>query len=390
MPISISSPLFASAGECAPRKSLFGKSLFGKSPFCKSPAELSVGLTRRALLTSTAAGAVATAGLGLTGFASTARAEVAARFLRIGTGTTTGTYFPIGSLIAGVISKPPGLPPCEEGGSCGVPGLIAAAQATKGSIDNLDRIAAGELDLALTQADVAFWAHSGTGVYRETGPVPGVTAIARLFPEAVHLVVKADSLIRSVVDLKGKRVSGGNVGSGTLADSELLLAAYGIEEGDYEPYFLAPSDAADALINDKLDAFFLIAGHPTRVIDDLAQRVPIRLISITGERADEIIAAYPYFAKVQIPAALYKDVPMAHTIAVGALLVARADIAEDLVYELTAAMLHERAKAIFAAGHPMAKEINLARALESIAIPLHPGAARFYDEVGLLTPTSTD
>jgi len=338
-------------------------------------------LSRRAFL---ATGAATAAVL----LAAPATAEAVPTFLRIGTGSTSGTYFPVGSLIAGVISNPPGTRPCDIGGNCGVPGVIAAAQATKGSLDNIRRLTEGSVDLALTQADIAYWAYTGSGAFEGTAPKTAFRAVARLYPEAVHLVVRADSEIQSVVDLKGRRVSGGDVGSGTLVDAEILMAAYGIGPDDYRAFHLSPAESADNLLNGEIDAFFMIAGHPTRVIEDLASRLDIRLISITGSRADEIIAAFPYFGRTQIPAALYRDVPLAQTLAVGALLVARADMPEELVYLITEAVMHARAKAIYETGHPMAAEINLASALDSVAIPLHPGAARFYDEVGLLGPAT--
>jgi len=151
-------------------------------------------------------------------------------FVRIGTGSTGGTYFPIGGLIASAISNPPGSRACAEGGSCGVPGVIAVTQSTQGSVENVRAVAAGELDMALSQADVAFHAHFGNGVFAGDKRLPNLRAVANLYPEEVHIVVRSDSGIQSVTGLKGKRVSLGEKASGTLVVARLVLAAYGLNE----------------------------------------------------------------------------------------------------------------------------------------------------------------
>ena len=119
-------------------------------------------------------------------------------FFRIGTGSTGGTYFPIGGLIANIISNPPGSRSCEKGGSCGVPGLIAVAQSTEGSVHNVDAIAVGEIESGLSQSDVAYWAYTGTGVYGQRGPVTQLRLIANLYPESLQIVVRRDSDIAAI------------------------------------------------------------------------------------------------------------------------------------------------------------------------------------------------
>lgn len=128
------------------------------------------------------------------------------QFFRIGTGGTSGTYYPIGGLIANAISSPPGSRPCEEGGSCGVPGLIASALSANGSVANVNAIAGGTLESGFAQSDVASWAQTGTGIWEDREAVESLRAIASLYPETIHLVAAADSGIESVADLVGKRV----------------------------------------------------------------------------------------------------------------------------------------------------------------------------------------
>src|SRR5919197_2028601 len=139
-----------------------------------------------------------------------------AKFFRIGAAATSGTFFEIGGAIASAISKPSGSPPCDRGGNCGVPGLVAVAQATQGSVENLRMIAADQIESGIAQSDIAGWAFAGAGIFAADGPMTELRAIASLFPEDVQIVVRADSSIRSLSDLRGKRVSLGQMGSGTL------------------------------------------------------------------------------------------------------------------------------------------------------------------------------
>ena len=123
------------------------------------------------------------------------------KFFRIGTGSTSGVYFPIGGLIASAISNPPGSRQCDRGGSCGVPGLISVAQATMGSVDNVQAIATGALESGLAQADVATWAYNGTGIFKGKKPVTNLRAIANLYPESIHVVVRRAAKVRGFHDL---------------------------------------------------------------------------------------------------------------------------------------------------------------------------------------------
>src|SRR5262249_17273856 len=146
---------------------------------------------------------------------------------RIGTGPTSSSYFVIGGIIANAISNPPGSRPCDRGGSCGVPGLIATAQTTQGSVQNVDLIAGKALDSGLCQSDVAYWRYTGSGMYSDRKPVDSLRAIANLYQESLHVIVRADSSIASIADLAGKRVAIGERGSGTRAPPAPGLDRYG-------------------------------------------------------------------------------------------------------------------------------------------------------------------
>jgi len=206
-----------------------------------------------------------------------------AQFFRIGAAATSGTFFEVGGMIASAISKPAGSPPCERGGNCGVPGLVAVTQATQGSVENLRMVAAGQIESGIAQSDIVSWAYAGTGIFAAEGPMKRLRAIANLFPEYVQVVVHGDSAIRTLADLRGKRVSLGQMGSGTLADARVVLAAAGLTEKDMTAEYLRPGVAAANVSDGTLDGFFLIGGVPVPAIRELAATTPIRLVPIDDQ-----------------------------------------------------------------------------------------------------------
>jgi len=309
------------------------------------------------------------------------------RFFQIGTGTTGGTYFVIGGILANAVSNPPGSRPCDRGGSCGVPGLIVVAQATSGAVDNVKAIAAGTLESGLVQADIAFAAWRGRGPFAEAAPLDGLRSIANLYAETIHLVVRADSGIRTVADLRGKRVALGEMGSGTLVTARALLDAYGLSEGGLTPLYLSPGTAGDRLMAGELDAFFIVGGYPLPAVADLAGRVPIRLVPFDDDRVAVLEKRWPFYTEAFIEDDVYAGVPRLRTLSVGAQWVVRGDLPPDLVYGITKALWHSSTLALLAAGHPRGASIRPDSALAGLAVPLHPGAERFYREAGILTET---
>ncbi len=308
-------------------------------------------------------------------------------FYRIGTGTTGGTYFPIGGIIASAISGPPGAPPCELGGSCGVSGLIAVAQASTGSVENLRNLMDGSIEIALSQSDVAYYAFTGTGVFADREAFGGLRGIASLYLEKVHVVVAADSAIETIADLAGHRVVLGEEGSGTLVASRLILQAHGLSEADMEPLFLAPEPAADAIFAGSADAMVFVAGAPILAIEDLARRTDIRLIPITGDGVDNLRREQPFFAETTLAEGTYAEVPGVDTIGVSALLVATEAIDAETIYGITRALWHPTTRTLLTTGHPRGAEIAIDQALDGMAVPLHAGAIRYYNEAGLFDAT---
>ena len=329
----------------------------------------------------TRASAVAIAGALVASFAVAQELK----FFRIGTGGTAGTYYPIGGLIANAISNPPGSRECDKGGSCGVPGLVATAVASNGSVANINGITSGQMESGFTQSDVAYWAYTGTGVYEGKPKVGDLRLIANLYPETIHIVARKGAGIKSVADLRGKRVSLDEPGSGTLVDARIVLAAYGITEKDIKPEYLKPNQAGDKIRDGGLDAYFFVGGYPTGAVSELASSGGgIDLVPVTGPEADKMRAQYGFFATDTIPANTYKGVGEVKTIAVGAQWVTSAKLPDALIYEVTKAMWNENSRKLLDAGHAKGKAIQAATATAGAGIPFHPGAEKFYKEKGLI------
>ena len=295
----------------------------------------------------------------------------AQQFFRIGTGGTAGTYYPVGGMIANAVSQP---------GK-----IIVTAQASNGSVANVSGIVGGALESGFSQADVATWAQKGTGLYDGKPNVPGLRLIANLYPESVHVVVRKGSGIKSVADLKGKRVALDEPGSGTLVNARAILAAYGLKEADIKPEYIKPNQAGDKMKDGALDAFFFTGGAPAGAIAELASAgAGIDLLPIEGKEADALRAGSAFFAPDTIAADTYKGVGAVKTLAVGAQWVTSDKADATTVYEITKALFSEAAQKQLAAGHAKGKFITKEHAVQGAGIPFHPGAEKFYREAGLM------
>jgi uncharacterized protein len=292
-----------------------------------------------------------------------------AKFFRIGTGGTGGTYYPIGGLIANAISTP---------------SLNASAVATNGAVANVNGIVGGSMESGFSQADINFWAYTGTGLYEGKPKVEELRAIANLYPESVHVIVRKGLGAKSVADLKGKRISIDEPGSGTLVNARAILAAYGIAERDIKPEYLKQQQSAEKLKDGSLDAYFQTTGYPQGTIVELATTTGIEILPLAGAEAAKLREQYKFFAEDEIPAGVYKDVPAVKTLAVGAQWVTTSKLDVELVYEVTKAMWSEKTRGALDAGHAKGQVIRRETALMGLGIPLHAGAEKFYKEAGLL------
>jgi TRAP transporter TAXI family solute receptor len=291
----------------------------------------------------------------------------AATFLTIATGGTAGTYYPLGAGMADIWNK-------------NIKGMNAMVQSTGASVANINLLRNKEVDLIFVQNDVAFYAYNGVELFKE--PFPQLRGLATLYPETVQIVALADRGINSVYDLKGKRVAVGAAGSGTEVNARQILAAAGITYKDIKVQYLSFAEAASNLKDGNIDAAFVTAGHPTAAIVDLAAVRKIVLVPV----ADEIIASlqkdYPFYVKIVVPAGTYKGVDTdVVTVAVKAMLAVRAEMPEDLAYQLLKTMYANQKRLIEA--HAKGELIIPETGKEGMSIPLHPGAEKFFKEMGL-------
>lgn len=333
---------------------------------------------RRALL---AGGGLAGAGLAA---GLVPRRAAAAELLRIGTGGTGGSYYRIGLALAQGLTG--NAAPCGDGHGpdrCGLPGTVAVAEISNGSTSNLQALTAGALDLGFAQADIASGAYHGKGPFAGHRPLNTLRAIASLYDEVFHLVARRDAGIRTVADLRGKRVSLDEPGSGTLVDALLLLRAYGIDERDIRPRYLKPDIfAADPT---AIDAFIVIAAPPIPYVVDFAAATAATLVPIVGAGARSLLHDNRFLHPATIPPGLYAGIGDAvPTIGVGALLMTTTSLSPDIVYAVTRSLWSSRVRQLLAGSAPKSRLTPLQQTLAGIDLPLHDGAERFYREAGML------
>jgi uncharacterized protein len=302
---------------------------------------------------------------------SATSSALAQQLFRVGTGGTASNYSQIGGMIANAVS---------------IPGkIMVTAVISNGSLANVNGIAGGALESGLSQSDLATWAHKGTGIFDGKPNLPELRLIATLYPESVHVVVKKGAGIKSVADLKGKRVALDEPSSGTLINARLILAAYGLKESDIKAEYIKPNQAGDKMKDGALDAFFFVGGAPAGAIAELAATGGgIEILAIDGPQAEGLRMASPFFAVDTIPGETYRAVGQVTTLAVGLQWVTSSRADNATVYDITKALFSENNQKALAAGHAKGKLINLQNAVKGAGIPFHPGAERFYREEGAI------
>lgn len=301
------------------------------------------------------------------------------KLIRIGTGGRTGVYYPIGTLIAHGLTSTETIKNEKNSDQDGVPGYVAVAQNSAGSIDNVRMIAAGEIEAGLVQADVASWAFQAVDVFKDNNQTRAIRAIASLYPEKFQIVTRRDANIRNISELRGKRISIDEIGSGTLAVMRIVLEAHGMTEKDLKPVYLKPVFTHDKMINGELQGFVMMAGAPMEAVNQLLG-VGISLVPISPGIATRIEARCPYLVPSQIPADIYPGIPEVSTIQVYALLVVSEMMDDDLAYHITSALWSQKTLSKLHAGHSQGSSIKPETALTGISIPLHSGARKYYRE----------
>ena len=324
---------------------------------------------------------VAVLTMGAQGLAQTAPQRIA---FQIATGSTSGNYFPVGEMLAGLLSHPPGIGRCEAQDVCGPPGLIVSTRASEGSIANVIAVEHGNVDSGLAQADVVALAVEGKGPFRKMGPAKKVRVIANLYPEDVHLVASTKAHISGVSDLRHKRVSISTQGSGTISTAQAILAAYGLSEKSIKPNYDSLDRAAELLQAGKLDAVFFVGGAPVQLIDLLIRQRAAVLVPISGPGRKKLIAGNSVFAADTIPRHTYSDTPAIDTVSVGALWITNDSQSAGLIYAMTKALYNPANRRALQEANSDSRFIDLDLAAKGTAAPLHAGALHFYREKDVL------
>ncbi len=286
----------------------------------------------------------------------------------MGTGGTTGTYYAFGGVVANVIN----------GKNVGV---NINVQSTGASKANIYLVNDGEADLAIVQNDVMDYAYNGTDLFEEEGAVDGFATVAALYAEVCQIVSSEN--ITSIEELKGKRVSVGDAGSGVEFNARQILEAYGISFDDIEVNYLGFGDSSDAIKDGKIDAFFCTSGAPTTAIVELSTTNNINLLEIDDEHIAKLAEAHPFYTAYSIPGGSYRGVDDdIQTVAVKATLICSPGLSDDAVYNLTKALFDYQGE--IAAAHAKGEELSLEYAVSGISVPFHPGAERYFREAGCL------
>lgn len=286
------------------------------------------------------------------------------KFINIGTGGTAGTYYPIGGAMAEILNKD-------------IKGMNASAQSTGASVANINMLKDGSIDLAIVQNDITYYAVNGTEMFADK-KVDTLKGIATLYPETCQFVTLEASSIKSIADLKGKRVAVGAAGSGAEANARQILEAYGITYNNIDAQYLSFSEGASALKDGNVDAAFLTAGYPTASVQDIASQNPVALLPIDDDKAEALINKYPFYTKTTIPAGTYGFANETKTVSVMAMLVANDKVDDTLGYDIAKALFSNLDR--LQASHSVGKLITKEGALKGMPIPMNVGAEKYFKE----------
>ncbi len=290
-------------------------------------------------------------------------------YVNIATGGTGGVYYPLGGALAKVYNDK-------------LENIVANSQSTGASVENIGLILDDEAEIAFIQNDITYYAAEGVEMFDDKDKATDLRGMAIWYPEVVQIVASKASGVKTVEDLKGKKVAVGAPGSGTEANARQILEAHGITYDDINADYLSFADAATNLQDGNVDAAFVTAGLPTAAIVELTTSTDVVVVQVDKAKIAELNAQYPFYTEVVIEAGTYKDQDAdVVTTAVMAMLVVHKDLDEELMYELTKAMFEN--KDIIDETHDRGKDLKLDTALDGMPIELHPGAERYYNEKGI-------
>jgi len=302
-----------------------------------------------------------------------APAVMAAEFFTIGTGGVTGVYYPAGGAICRFVNRDRD----EHGLRCSV-------ESTGGSVYNLNTMRTGDLDFGVVQSDWQYYAYKGESQFAEQGPFEGLRAVFSLHPEPFTVVARADADIENFDDLEGKRVNVGNPGSGQRANMEELMNRKGWTMDDFAlASELKPAEMAQALCDNKIDAFVYVVGHPSGAIKEATTTCDAVMVDVDGPAVEKLVNDNSFYRRAVIPGGMYEGTPDdTVTYGVGATLVSSTDTSEKIVYETVRAVFEnfEQFKSLHPAFGVLKKEEMVA---DGLSAPLHDGALKYYREIGL-------
>ncbi len=298
-------------------------------------------------------------------------------FVTIGTGGVTGVYYPAGGAISKMVNKK-----FKEYG------IKMTVESTGGSVYNINAVLSGDLDFGICQSDRQYEAWYGLAEWKNKGPQKNLRSVFSLHPESITLVASVKSGIKSVADLKGKRVNLGNPGSGQLQNSKDILKAFGISLKDITPEYVKAVEAPGLLQDGRIDAFFYTVGHPNGNIKEATSgRIKVRIVPISGPAVDKLLKSHPYYAKAEIP--VKEFYPMAAntqkdvwTVGVKATVVTSKKEPANIVYAITKEVFENIDT--FKKLHPAFEVLTKKNMLEGLTAPIHRGALKYYKESGLI------
>jgi uncharacterized protein len=286
------------------------------------------------------------------------------KFISILTGGTGGTYYPLGGSFAGIIKD--------------ATGIEANAETSGASAENMTTLKNGDAEIAFSQTDIASYAVEGKLMFANN-KVDNVKAIATLYPETIQIVTTKKSGIKSVEDLKGKKVSVGAPGSGTNPNAEQILEVHGMTFDDIQKQDLSFDESTQGIQDGTIDAAFVTAGTPTGAVEGLSATEDVVIIPIAQDKIEALIKKYPYYIKDEISSGTYGLESAVTTVAVQAMLVVSSDLSDEVVYDITKAIFENLDKVTHAKG----KLIKVENALNGVGIDVHPGAQRYFNEKGV-------
>ena len=294
------------------------------------------------------------------------------KFITVGTAGIVGIYYPLGGAVCRFVNA-----------NRKDHGLRCTVESTGGSVYNISAVLAGDLDIGFAQSDMQFYAMAGQNAFKDK-PQPKLRALFSVYPELLTLVARKDANIKSLEDIRGKRVNIGDPGSGTRATTELVMNATGIRKEDLKLVSeLKAAEMASALCDNKIDAFTFVAGHPNAIFQEAATSCASNIASVTGSAIDKLVKENPFYTKASVPGKMYKgtDSPQM-TFGVLATLVVSANMPEQTAYVITKSVFDNLED--FKKLHPAVANTTKAQMLEGNTVPFHPGAIKYFREKGLM------